>query len=110
MSQDRSETRVRRDVARRTARLQRRAQQHTATPRATDAKKTWGEIDRPGSAALPAENLEDSLQIGHTMRDASPTESMEHGFPTWPRYAGSFGRRGAARQRGPHQVTLQDTS
>ena len=61
MSQDRSETRVRRDVARRTARLQRRAQQHTATPRATDAKKTWGEIDRPGSAALPAENLEDSF-------------------------------------------------
>ena len=37
---------------------------------ATDAKKTWGEIGRPGSDALPAENRENNLRIGHAARAA----------------------------------------
>ena len=35
---------------------------------ATDAKKTWGEIGRPGSDALPAENRENNLRTGHASR------------------------------------------
>ena len=41
-AQDWSETHEQRDVAKRTARSQRRVQQRTAGPRATDAMKTWG--------------------------------------------------------------------
>ena len=40
----RSETREERDVARRAASSQRRAQQRPVTARATDAKHTWGKV------------------------------------------------------------------
>ena len=52
-------------------------------PRATGAKKTWGESGRPGSEALPVEN-------------------REHGFAKGARAAGILGRGGAAQKRGPH--------
>ena len=51
-------------------RSQRRAQQHPVAPRATDAKKRWGEGSGPSSEALPAEIGENSLQIWHAAQAA----------------------------------------
>ena len=83
--QARRETRKQRDVA--TARSQRRAQQRTATPRATDVKKT-----RPaGQQGVAGGESRDRLA------------NLAGG-------AGNFGRRGAAQRRGPHLCTPQDRS
>ena len=86
-------------MAWRTVIAQCRTPHRPATPRATDANKTWGESGRPGSEALPEGSRDDGLRIGHTTRASSDAAARRKSAPHLcrppPRAWGKSGRPGS---------------